>query len=61
MKKIKDLILPTFCVTTILFYCLLLGHIKSKWLIQEYGFIGKDSTNTYQIGDSYQVTLENIH
>lgn len=58
MKNFKACIVPTACLTTLLLYCLLLGYVKDRWILQEEVSDRKNSVNTFYVGSSYKVTLE---
>ena len=60
MKDFKACIVPTACLTTLLLYCLLLGYVKDRWILQEEVSDWKDSVNTFYVGSSYKVTLEKL-
>lgn len=60
MKEFKACIVPTACLTTLLLYCLLLGYVKDRWILQEEVSDWKDSVNTFYVGSSYKVTLEKL-
>lgn len=60
MKNFKACIVPTACLTSLLLYCLLLGHIKDRCILQEEITEQKDSVNTIYVGSSYKVTLEKL-
>ena len=60
MKDFKACIVPTVCLTTLLLYCLLLGYVKDRWILQEEVSDRKDSVNTFYVGSSYKVTLEKL-
>lgn len=60
MKNFKACIVPTSCLTILLLYCLLLGHVKGRWILQEEVSEEKDSVNTFIVGSSYQVTIEKL-
>ena len=60
MKDFKTCIVPTACLTTLLLYCLLLGYVKDRWILQEEVSDWKDSVNTFYVGSSYKVTLEKL-
>nr|WP_297658509.1 hypothetical protein [uncultured Prevotella sp.] len=60
MIYFKACIVPTACLTTLLLYCLLLGHVKDRWIFQEEVSDRKDSVNNFYSGSSYKVTLEKL-
>ena len=60
MKDFKACIVPTACLTTLLLYCLLLGYVKDRWILQEEVSDWKDSVNTFYVGSSYKVSLEKL-
>lgn len=60
MKNFKACIVPTACLTTLLLYCLLLGYVKDRWILQEEVSDRKNSVNTFYVDSSYKVTLEKL-
>lgn len=57
MKDFKACIVPTASLTTLLLYCLLLGYVKNRWILQKEVSVWKDAVNTFYVGSSYKVDI----